>query len=147
MTSTGVTRRCSIDVSWGDCDPAGIVFYPRYFAWFDHGAHRLLESVGLHHRALTERWGVVGLSLVDAQASFRRPATYGSRLVVDSRVAAIGRSSLTVEHVISEGGDVVASGREVRVWVARAGDDPRALRAAPIPAEVVRALQTGMPTD
>ena len=22
-------------IEWGDCDPAGIVFYPRYFAMFD----------------------------------------------------------------------------------------------------------------
>jgi len=22
-------------IEWGDCDPAGIVFYPRYFAYFD----------------------------------------------------------------------------------------------------------------
>jgi 4-hydroxybenzoyl-CoA thioesterase len=22
-------------IEWGDCDPAGIVFYPRFFALFD----------------------------------------------------------------------------------------------------------------
>ena len=27
------TRQRTIE--WGDCDPAGIVFNPRYFEWFD----------------------------------------------------------------------------------------------------------------
>ena len=26
----------TVRIEWGDCDPAGIVFYPRYFAMFDH---------------------------------------------------------------------------------------------------------------
>ncbi len=25
----------TLRIEWGDCDPAGIVFYPRYFAMFD----------------------------------------------------------------------------------------------------------------
>lgn len=28
-------NRRTIRIEWGDCDPAGIVFYPRYFEWFD----------------------------------------------------------------------------------------------------------------
>ena len=24
-----------VRIEWGDCDPAGIVFYPRYFAMFE----------------------------------------------------------------------------------------------------------------
>lgn len=28
-----VNRR-RVTIEWGDCDPAGIVFYPRYFAMF-----------------------------------------------------------------------------------------------------------------
>jgi acyl-CoA thioesterase FadM len=27
--------RTEILVAWGDCDPAGIVYYPNYFHWFD----------------------------------------------------------------------------------------------------------------
>ena len=25
------------DVTWGDCDPAGIIYYPTYFRWIDAG--------------------------------------------------------------------------------------------------------------
>ena len=32
-----VTR--TVRIEWGDCDPAGIVYFPRYFEYFDqlHG--------------------------------------------------------------------------------------------------------------
>ena len=29
-----VNRR-DVQIQWGDCDPANIVYYPRYFAMFD----------------------------------------------------------------------------------------------------------------
>ena len=36
-----------ITVEWGDCDPAGIVYYPSYFKWFDQGTYRLFLKAGL----------------------------------------------------------------------------------------------------
>src|SRR5437773_7669401 len=38
-----LTNRRTIRIAWGDCDPAGIVFYPRYFAMFDHSTVLLVE--------------------------------------------------------------------------------------------------------
>ena len=39
----------TLTVGWGDCDPAGIVFYPNYFRWFDDASWRLFEAGGLPH--------------------------------------------------------------------------------------------------
>ena len=30
-----IVGRFVCEVHWGDCDPAGIIFYPTYFRWFD----------------------------------------------------------------------------------------------------------------
>ena len=30
-----LTSRRTIRVAWGECDPADIIFYPRYFEWFN----------------------------------------------------------------------------------------------------------------
>ena len=30
-------------IEWSDCDPAGIIFYPRYFEIFDTGTTALFE--------------------------------------------------------------------------------------------------------
>lgn len=122
-------------VDWGDCDPAGIVFYPRYFAWFDRASHRLFEAAGLDHKRVRSEFGAVGLSLVDAQASFKRPATFGQTIQAQSVVTAIGRSSLTVTHRFFVGDALIVEGREVRVWLVDAGG----MKAAPLP-DAVRAM-------
>lgn len=136
----GLRHAGALAVSWGDCDPAGIVFYPNYFRWFDACTHRMLDAVGLHHATFGPRFGAVGLSLVDAQATFVAPVRDGARLATESVVARLGTSSLTVEHTLSHAGEVVVRGREVRVWVARGPDG--GLAAAPLP-DAVRALLMG----
>ena len=55
-------------VAWGDCDPAGIVFYPNYFRWFDEASRRLFAAVGLPWETLFRRYDIVGLPLVSVSA-------------------------------------------------------------------------------
>lgn len=134
----GAERR--IHVSWGDCDASGIVFYPRYYAWFDACTHALLEGLGLGHHALRRDHGALGLTLVHAAADFRSPATYGDVLGATSRVARVGTSSLTVAHLLALGERVVVEGSEIRVWaIAGAGGG---IEAAPFPAAVRERLTT-----
>ncbi len=46
------TNRRTVRIEWGDCDPAGIVFYPRYFAMFDHSTVLLIErALGMSKHA------------------------------------------------------------------------------------------------
>ena len=59
----------SINVAWGHCDPANIVFYPNYFIWFDQSSHLLFDKVGANMSSLTKEFGVVGLPIV--RCSFR----------------------------------------------------------------------------
>jgi acyl-CoA thioesterase FadM len=33
----------TVRIEWGDCDPAGIIFYPRYFEIFDASTALLFE--------------------------------------------------------------------------------------------------------
>ena len=42
MCSNKLARR----IEWGDCDPAGIVFNPRFFAFFDDATTLLVEAAG-----------------------------------------------------------------------------------------------------
>jgi len=139
----GAACATALEVSWGDCDPAQIVFYPRYFEWFDRSAHSLFRAIGLDPRSMQARWGALGLSLVDARASFRGPARFGDSVVLACRVASIGRSSVTLEHTIRRGAEVLVEGREVRVWLRlRAGAEEAAgLVSAPIPEEARRRLE------
>src|SRR5690625_8015647 len=64
-----------LTIAWGDCDDAGIVFYPNYFYWFDSTYHAWLRSLGSGLRDVRARWGAV-TPLVDVAAPFRSVASY-----------------------------------------------------------------------
>ncbi|MEZ4474667.1 MAG: thioesterase family protein [bacterium] len=130
-------HRTQVPVAWGDCDAAGVVFYPNYFKWMDAATHGLLEAVGLPHRALTARFQAVGLMLVDAQASFRAPATFGDVLTIETRVVDRSARRVVVGHRVVRGDVLICEGREVRVF---ARSTPGGIEAAPLPAELIARL-------
>ena len=70
----------TIQISWGHCDPAKIVFYPNYFIWFDQSAHHLFDKAGANMGDLMDQYGVVGLPIVDAHAEFIYPSKYGDEI-------------------------------------------------------------------
>ena len=88
----------SIDVAWGDCDPAGIIYYPNYFHWFDSTYHAFLKSIDLDQRKLAARLGTMGTGLIDAGASFLAPITYGDRLVLSMTLDAWSDKTLRVAY-------------------------------------------------
>lgn len=121
---------------WGDCDAAGIVFYPNYYRWMDDAAFLLFSSVGLGWNELKARYGTPGTPLVSSHADFRAPARFADRLTVRSHVSEWGRSSFTVSHRFTRAETLVAEGWEKRVWIAVDPDDPGKIAARPIPDEV-----------
>ena len=126
-------------VEWGDCDPAGIVFNPRYFEWFDAATAALfVRALGIRKSEMTRRFGIAGIPLVETRATFRVPCTYGDEVEIESTVAEFRRSSFTVRHrLLREGGVLAVEGCEIRVWVGRDIDRPGGIRAQPIPRELI----------
>ena len=132
--------RHEITVEWGDCDPAGIVYYPAYFKWFDQATYRLFLAAGLKRDDITSGQWKEGTPLVAAECSFRRASQTGEKLVVESHVAKFGRSSFTIRHIFRDAaGEIAAEGSETRIWARKEGD-ARTLKALPIPEEVRKRL-------
>jgi YbgC/YbaW family acyl-CoA thioester hydrolase len=131
----GRSHRTPITVRWGETDPMGIVFYPTYFAWFDHATHRMFASSG---RTLLARLREDGISVPIAEcgARFRAPVFADDELVVESAAMEIEPTSFRMEHRIQRDGRTVATGSERRV-VARIGDAGR-LEVTPMPDDLSR---------
>jgi 4-hydroxybenzoyl-CoA thioesterase len=134
---TFVHRR-TVRVEWGDCDPAQIVFYPRYFAMFDASTHELFRAAsGLPKPELLRRYDIVGIPMVDTRARFLIPSAYGDNIVIESRISAWRTSSFDIEHRILKGDALAVEGFETRVWVGRDASRPGGIRAKPVPADVI----------
>jgi len=135
---TSFVFRRTLTIAWGDCDPAGIVFNPRFFEMFDASSWLLFEAaLGAEAHDLIRSYGIVGIALVDAKANFLRPAKFGDTVEIASRVTSFRRSSFDVEHKLTAGGALCAEASETRVWAVRDNTDPNKIATAPIPKEVV----------
>jgi len=135
-----LSSRYEVTVEWGDCDPAGIVYYPSYFRWCDQATYRLFLAAGLKRDDVSSGQWKEGTPLVAAECSFRRASQTGETLVIESHVTRFGRSSFTISHVFRDAsGEVAAEGTETRIWARKEGD-ARSLQAAPIPEDVKRKL-------
>jgi 4-hydroxybenzoyl-CoA thioesterase len=131
-----VSRR-RIRVDWGHCDPAGIVFYPNYFRWFDACTTVLFENAGLPLPELYRAHGLKGFPLLEAKANFSGSSSFGDDLDCETSVSEWGAKTLKVLHRFLRGGTLLVEGIELRVCAIPHPDDPQRIKAAPIP-EVVK---------
>ncbi len=131
------TRRLTI--GWGDCDPAGIVFYPRYFAMFDASTAALFaRASGMTKKAMLRHYDVVGFPMVDTRATFRVPCAFGDEVTIESTVTEFRRASFDVRHrLLRDDGTEAVEGSETRVWVGRHPDKPDGIKALPIPEDLI----------
>jgi 4-hydroxybenzoyl-CoA thioesterase len=72
------THSRDVEIEFGDCDPAGIVYYPNYFRMFDASTAHLFEAaLGMKKRQFVEKFGILGIPMVDTGAQFSKPSRYG----------------------------------------------------------------------
>ena len=130
-------------IEWGQCDPAGIVFAPRYFDMFAESAILLFEAAGLpRKRDMLREMGVAGFPLVDVSARFLRPATYGDEVLIEADAPDFGNSSFTIAHRLLLDGALCVECTEKRVWTALDREKPGRLKAERVP-DMVRRLFDG----
>ena len=143
------SNRRTVRIEWGDCDAAGIVFFPRYFAMFDASTHYLFEAAGLRKEEMRARFDFIGYPMVDTRAKFLLSSTFGEDLIIESRISLLRASSFAVEHrafkPTPEGEMLAIEASDIRVWAGAHPEDPKRLKARKIPEEVVRLLTREAP--
>jgi 4-hydroxybenzoyl-CoA thioesterase len=130
-----------IKVRFGDCDPAGLVYYPVIF----HYCHVAMEEffaercgIGYHTLMADER---IGFPTVKVEAEFFLPLVYGDEAQVEVSVSRVGRSSVAFEYGIRRGSDQALCARSTQIHVAMNLDTRSAVS---IPDKYRRALEQMM---
>lgn len=135
MSNTAFKTQFTIE--WGDCDEAGIVFYPNYFYWLDCSFQRLLRARGLSQREVRKRFGAV-TPITQAHADFTAPARYDDVLDIAVSVALQGERRFRVDYDFTSNGKRIGSGHEVRAWALMGADGT--IKGAPVDAEFMSIL-------
>ena len=144
LNRSKLTSRQTIRIAWGDCDAAEIVYFPRYFEWFDAGTHTLFDKAGLSFARLSELYGRVAIPLVATRATFILPSTYGDEVAIETTIARWGRSSFDVHHRLLRGEALAVECVETRVWTVRNADNR--LEGQAVPQAVIELFTTGEKT-
>ncbi len=131
---TTLTNTRTVRIEWGDCDPAGIIYYPRYFAIFDASTAMLFEAaLGMTKFQMFKALPFSGFPLVRTHAKFLKPTRFGDDVTVSTKIT-FGRSSFDIEHKLRLNDELCAECEEKRVWVVR--DAEGRLKPHPVPDEV-----------
>jgi 4-hydroxybenzoyl-CoA thioesterase len=131
-----------VDVHFGDCDPAGIVFFPNFSRWMDAASLSFFMQCGIPPwRELVKTRGIVGTPLLEINTKFIKAVTYGETIRITTWIEEWRAKVFVQMHRVTRGEDLICEGREVRAFVQRDAADPERLRAIPVP-EDIKALCT-----
>ena len=126
-----------VDVQFGDCDPAGIVFFPNFSRWMDAASHHYFRQCGLPPwRAMAELPGCVGAPLLEIHTRFVNSVTYGESIEVHTHIEEWRGKVFIQQHRVMRGDMLICEGRETRALCVRNADGR--LKAVPVP-EFIRA--------
>jgi 4-hydroxybenzoyl-CoA thioesterase len=126
-------------VEFGDCDPAGIVWFPNFFRWIDAASRHYFSECGVPRwEETSQTLGVIGTPLVDTHSRFLKTASYGDVLHIRTQITEWRDKSFVQTYRIvrnrPEGGeDTIMECEEVRIFAAKREDGKNGIRAVPIP--------------
>lgn len=126
-----------VTVHFGDCDPAGIVFFPNFSRWMDASSLHFFMSCGVPPwRELVKTTGIVGTPLLEINTKFIRPATYGETLQIHTSVIEWRDKVFLQKHLVMRGDTLLCEGLETRAFVIHPPGEPDRIKAIPVPPDI-----------
>jgi 4-hydroxybenzoyl-CoA thioesterase len=124
-------------VEFGDCDPAGIVWFPNFFRWIDAASRHFFIECGVPRWEETEASiGVIGTPLVDTHTRFVKAASYGDTLRFAVAIPEWRDKSFVQTYRVTRGEELILQCEEVRIFAARR--EGGGIRAVAIPEGIRR---------
>jgi 4-hydroxybenzoyl-CoA thioesterase len=112
------------------CDPAGLIFYPRFFALVNEMVEDWFASLGCSFKAMHVEQRK-GIPTVRFESEFVAPVRIGDTLRQTLGVDTLGRSSCALKHLAAIDGRAVARFDQTIVFT-----DLATMRAEPWPADL-----------
>ena len=134
MSKVVVSVVYEVEVMFGDCDPAGIVFFPNFSKWMDASSLNFFVQRGVPTwRDLYKTTGIIGTPLLEINTRFISPATYGERLRVHTSIQEWRSKVFIQKHIVKRADTLICEGTETRAFCIRHPDDPNRIKAIAVP--------------
>jgi len=116
----------SLRVRYAECDRQGVVFNAHYLAYLDTSMTELWRAALGGYQAMLDRG--IDMVVVETRLRFHTPAQFDDELTLQIAISRIGNTSISSEHRIRRGSELVAEGELHHVLV-----DRDSLVKAPVP--------------
>ena len=110
-----------VKVYYKDIDQMGIVYYSRYFEFFELARTELLDSIGFAVKDI-EKDGFF-LPVVSASCDYKKSARFEDKLLIESRIAQMPSARLQIDYNVLNENDhsIVATGKTVHGFIDKNG--------------------------
>ena len=126
-------------VGFADVDPAGIVFYPRYFEMINATIENWFRAIGygFDEMIIQDRFGVPTATI---QVDFKAPSRLDDLLEFRLDLKRLGRSSIGIEITISGDDEIRALVQQTLVFIRIDGNKPARI-PDPLRARIERSME------
>ena len=87
-----------IKVYYKDIDQMGIVYYSRYFEYFEEARTEMLSSIGLDYSNVEENGAM--LPVIEAHCEYKKGATFSQDLIVKTYIRELPKVKIKFEYKI-----------------------------------------------
>ncbi len=91
-----------ITVYYKDIDQMGIVYYSRYFEFFEEARTEMLSSIGLDYSNIEENGAM--LPVIEAHCEYKKGATFSQDLIVKTYIRELPKVKIKFEYKICPAG-------------------------------------------
>ena len=91
-----------IKVYYKDIDQMGIVYYSRYFEFFEEARTEMLSSIGLDYSNIEENGAM--LPVIEAHCEYKKGATFSQDLIVKTYIRELPKVKIKFEYKICSAG-------------------------------------------
>ena len=124
-------------INFGDCDPAGIVFFPNFSRWMDASSLNFFVACGIPiWSELVKTTGITGTPVLEINVKYSNAAKYGETIRIATSITEWRDKVFIQKHVVTRGETLICEGREVRAFITRHPDDPKRIKAIRVPDEI-----------
>ncbi len=125
-------NRVKRQITWGDLDSLGIVFYPRYYEWMDASGHLFFQSINVNLGNLLKENSII-FALLETGCTYYSPGRYQDRIEITSYIEDLSDKIVLLRHNIIklEDSELMVEGFEKRICLH--ASNPLKFKAITIP--------------
>ncbi len=120
-----------LEVRWGECDPAGIVYHPAYIDWFSVARMRWLRHHGVGYMEAFHDQGLV-VVVLGVECRYRKTLRAEDQVRVDASLVTLTRARMKFEYQVwNAEGVLCAEGSTEHAYVDESGRAVNVAKRAP----------------